>query len=349
MSGFRLDAGARMSLDVAIGTAAAMGDERCGTEHLLFGVIATSRGDMAQLAQVFALDPLRIERSIHNLRGHHCTDANRDAGDPQLSDRARAALEGPALSGFERRSSFDLLVGMLSDSRSGAATVLRHLGVRMSEIRRLAELGAARLGRSEVRDLMAALDRRDGHQEPWWGPVVDAPVTRIPLPNGRPVEISRSHSTIATLDGLVTGPEGFGFTLSFTSRRSWVLPPVWEAREELVPGVGSSHRLEPDVVLVQVHFPDGSSISNRQPTSRWSPERPRAALVRLGQRSLMEQRNDRRIPERRHESCEWWVWPVPESGDLVLDLAWPAEAVRGSIRIDGTELARNAADLRVTG
>lgn len=346
MSGFLLDAGARLSLDVALGTAAAMGDERCGTEHLLFGVIATSRGEMAELAQVFALDTLRLERSILTFRSHRCSAPDEVAEDPPLSSRVRTSLEGPSLSRHQRRSSFDLLVAMIADSRSGAATVLRQLGVRISEIRRLAELGAARLGRAEVKDLIAALNRRDDRHESWWGPAVDAPVTRIPLPHGRPVEISRNRTTVASLDGLVAGPDGFGITLSFTSRRAWVLPPVWEAREELVPGVGASHRLEPDVVLVQVNYPDGSSVSNRRPVSRWSTVRPPAALVRLGDRSSVQTRNDRRIPERRHDTCEWWVWPVPEQGDLVLDLAWPAEAIRGSMRIDGTELARSARQLR---
>ena len=341
-----MDAGARMSLDVALGTAAAMGDERCGTEHLLFGVVATARGDMQQLADVFALDTLRLERAIRILRSDHCGEPVQPPSDPPLSERARVALDGPPLDRHQHRSSFDLLVGMLADSKAGAANVLRQLGVRMSDVRRLAELGAARLGRAEVKDLMAALDRRIGPHHPWWGPDVDAPATRIPLPRGRPVEICRSRSTIATLDGLVVGPDGFGLTVSFTSRRAWVLPPVWEAREELVPGVGNSHRLEPDVVVVQLRYPDGSSISNRQPVLRWAADAPSAALIRLGQRTTVETRNDRRIPERRQDTCDWWVWPIPDRGDIVLDLVWSAEAVRGSLRIDGTELARNAAQLR---
>ena len=44
MTGLQLDAGARMALDVALGTAGAMGDERCGTEYLLFGAVATASG-----------------------------------------------------------------------------------------------------------------------------------------------------------------------------------------------------------------------------------------------------------------------------------------------------------------
>ncbi len=346
MSGFLLDAGARRSLDVALGTAAAMGDERCGTEHLLFGVIATARGDMAELATVFALDTLRLERSIHILRSHRYAEREELTGDPPLSERARHVLIGPSLSRHENRSPFDLLVGMIEDSKSGAVTVLRHLGVRRTDIRRLAELGAARLGRSEVKDLMAALDRRIGRHQPWWGPAVDAPVTHIPLPDRSPVEITRSRSAIATLDGLVAGPDGFGLTLTFSSRQSWVLPPIWEAREELVPGVGVSHRLEPDVVELELRYVDGSVLSNRAPASRWSAERPAGALVKLGQQSSLQSRNDRRIAEQRTDTCEWWAWPVPVGGELILDLAWPAEAIRGSLRIDGTELARNAQQMR---
>ena len=60
MEGAPLDAAARIALEVALGTAAAMGDERCGTEYVLFGVVATASGDMAEQCELFALDTRRI-------------------------------------------------------------------------------------------------------------------------------------------------------------------------------------------------------------------------------------------------------------------------------------------------
>ncbi|MFQ5557235.1 MAG: hypothetical protein ACE5GB_06980 [Acidimicrobiales bacterium] len=348
MSGFLLDAGARMALDVALGTAGAMGDDRCGTEYLLFGLVATARGDMAELADVFALDTLRLERSIHTLRADWCSAAHDVTLDPPMSERAKAALEAASLSGAQRRGCFDVLVGVLADPASGAATVLRHLGVRIGELRRLAELGAARLGRAEVEGLIAALDRRSDASQPWWGPAREDPVARISLPRGRSVEIARSQSAVATLDGLVAGPDGFGITISLTSRRSWVLPPVWEPREELVAGEGSRSRLEPDVVVIDLRYADGTELSNRELRNRWSSVAPgTAVLVRLGQRTTEETRNDRRIATRRVDTVEWWVWPLPEPGDVHLELSWPAEAVAGTVRIDAEALRRRAETLEV--
>lgn len=349
MSEFLLDSGAQMALDVALGAAGAMGDERCGTEHLLFGIVATRRGDMAKLAEFFALDTLRVERSIRAIRAERSPVSQHLYEDPQMSERLVRALGGPVLARKELRSSFELLEGVLADPRSGAAQVLRHLGVRIGEVRRLAELGSARLGPREVEDLVAALDRRTNHHLPWWGPRADAPAVRVSLPEGRPVQIARNRSTTATLDALVAGPDGFGLTLSLSSRRPWLLPPLWEAREALVPGTGATHRVEPDIVLVQLRFPDGSSISNQPPGPRWTAEAPAAALVRLGHRLEVDRRNDRRIPERRHDTCDWWVWPLPERGDLILDLVWRAEAVRGSVRIDAAQLAGHARELGRVG
>ena len=180
MSELQLDAGARMALDVALGTAGAMGDERCGTEYLLFGAVATATGDMSELCELFALDTARLERSIMALRGHHFDPDPDGHIDPPLSPRAELALHGKSLSGDSRRSAFDLLLGCLNDPRSGAATALRHLGVRLVEIRRLVELGAARLDKSEVASLISVLDRRHEAHYVSWGPGPEAAVARVP-------------------------------------------------------------------------------------------------------------------------------------------------------------------------
>jgi len=59
MSGLFLDADALHTLDVALGTAVAMGDEHCGTEHLLCGIITTSSGETTELVELFVLDTFR--------------------------------------------------------------------------------------------------------------------------------------------------------------------------------------------------------------------------------------------------------------------------------------------------
>lgn len=346
MSSLQLDAGARMALDVALGTAGAMGDERCGTEYLLFGAVATASGDLAELCDLFALDTARLERAIVALRGHHFEPSADGDVDPPLSPRAELALHGRSLSGGERRSAFDLLLGCLNDPRSGAATVLRHLGVRLGEIRRLVELGAAQLDKDEVAKLIAALDRRQVVHYGWWGPEVDASVARIGATT-TPRLVARSRTAEITLDTVVAGPDGFGLTLTVTSLGPWVLPPTWETIEYLSPGVGAEHRLVPEVITVDLRFADGSRVSNRAGNPRWRADLPGpGALVRLGTKKVIEDRNDRRRPVRHVETTEWWAWPVPLGGAIALDVRWPAEAVEGATVIDGDAIAAEAAALR---
>ena len=324
-----------------------MGDERCGTEYLLFGVVATATGDMAELCELFALDTMRIERAIQALRGHRFEPLAAGHLDPPLSNRAVLSTHRESASGNERRSTMDLMLGCLSDPRSGASTVLRHLGVRLGEIRRLVELGAARLDRTEVQELIASLDRRRPVRNAWWGPSDDASVMRVGLPNGRPIVIGRSQTAEATLDSLVTGPDGFGMTISMTSHDSWVLPPEWEPTELLMPGVGSEMRLAPDVVTIDLRYGDGAIISNRDGGSRFRRDVPTpGTLVRLGTRKVVEDRNDRRRPVRHVETTEWWVWPLPTGDHVQLELAWPAEAVHGIIELDGRAIASRASGLR---
>ena len=347
MAALQLDAGARMALDVALGTAGAMGDERCGTEYLLFGAVATASGDMSELCELFALDTARLERAIVAIRGHRFEPVAEGHADPPMSPRAELAIHGTSLSGSDRRSTFDVILGCLADPRSGAATVLRHLGVRLGEIRRPVELGAARLDRREVENLIAALDRRDETHHSWWGPQSDAAVARVGLPNHRPQLIARSQTAELTLDALVAGPDGFGLTLTVSSLGDWLLPPAWESVEHLSPGVGAEHRLVPEIVTVDLHYPDGTHLSNCRTNPRWRSEIPRpGALVRLGTRRVVEDRNDRRRSVRHVETTEWWAWPLPIDGDVRLDVRWAAEAAEGSVDLDGAAIAERSATLR---
>ncbi len=348
MSGFALEPDARLALDVALGTAGASGDEQCGTEHLLFGVVATASGEVAELGELFALDTMRVERGLRALRVHHCHPDNITDDDPPLSPRAQLALDSSPLSGTAGLTAFDLLVAVMNDPRSGAATVLRSLGVRLGDIRRLARLGAAKLDHEEVAGLIAALDRRTEAHLPWWGPDgEDGSLARVPLgPNARRL-LARSDTAVATLDGVVAGPNGFGLTVTITSCDDWVLPPQWEPTEELIPGVGAVHRTSPDVVTIDLR--DGAEIviSNREPRARWRADEPDpGSMIRLGTRSVVDDRNDRRTPARRAETSEWWIWPLPQTDRLELWFEWPAEALQGVIDIDATEITSRAAALR---
>ena len=335
-----------MALDVALGTAAAMGDERCGTEYVLFGVVATASGDMAELCELFALDTRRIERAIQALRGHRFEPRAEGHEDPPLSPRVELALGAESLSGSERRSPFDLLLGCVRDPRAGAATVLRHLGVRIGEIRRLAELGAAQLDRDEIERLIAALDRRRDVHSAWWGPAADATVARIGSARERPRLIARSDTTEVTLDTMVVGPHGFGLSITMVSLRAWVLPPTWEPIELLTPGVGAEHRMAPEVVTLSLAYPDGTRLSNLDGGSRFRSDLPSpGTLVRLGTRRVVEDRNDRRRAVRHTETTEWWAWPLPLGGEIELAVHWPAEAVDGRLGLDGDAIAARAAAL----
>lgn len=347
MSGFALEADARLALDVACGTAGAMGDDHCGTEHLLFGLAATAADEFAELAELFALDVTRVERALVALRAHRCRPGEDDVPDPNLSSRAEIALLSSPAAGEGGLGAFDLLAALLSDPRSGAAAVLRTLGVRIGDIRSLAELGAARLGHDEVEGLMAALDRRGDTHRPWWGPPDGGRLAWVDLSDGSHRLLGRSETAVATVDRLVASRQGFGLTITITSCEEWLLPPRWEPAEELIPGVGSVHRREPDVVIIDLQLgEDGRVVSNRAPSTRWRADEPRAGtLVRLGSRSVVDERNDRRRATRRAETSEWWVWPLPERGPIEISLDWPAEALNGVLELDADEIRGAAVSL----
>lgn len=347
MTGLHLDAGARLVLDVALGTAGAMGDDHCGTEHLLFGVVATARGDMAELIELFALDTLRVERALNEVKSRDRTDWVDEHHDPPLTPRAEMAVSGHSWSGDDEISRFDVLVALLEDPRSGAAMVLRQLGVRVGDVRRLAELGAARLEPSEVEGLIASLDRRDERHRPWWGPSPDGPVAAVTLADRTPIELARSESAVASLDGVVTGSTGFGFTIAVTSRRDWVLPPRWEPTEMLVPGLGAEHRVEPELVTIDLRYADGTLLTNRTPGVRWRSDPPtHGALVRLGGRTVVDERNDRRVAPRRSVTSDWWAWPLPTEGEVSVLVEWKAEAMGGSVVLDAAAITARSGELR---
>ena len=66
----------------------------------------------------------------------------------------------------------------------------------------------------------------------------------------------------------------------------------------------------------------------------------------LGTRSIIDDRNDRRVAARRSETAEWWAWPLPVEGSVSILIEWRAEALRGSVTLDPADIAGAASSLR---
>jgi hypothetical protein len=331
-----LDDAARLALDVALGTAAALGDHLCGTEYLLLGIFATARGEMAEVGELFVLDELRIERAIQSVREGNFCGAEYD-GDPPLSPRARAAARTKRHDGTGPTGVFELLAGALADDTSGACDVLRELGVRPDEVRRLAAYGTRHLTKEEAAVLLEMLDRRraDRHR-PWWGPAPETELAPFPLDGRQAIEIARSISAVATLDSFHVADAGFSFRLHVESLRPWVLPPALEPPEILIPGSPPSHRVSPDMLRLELVFADGERVDNLTPVERWRAERPSTPiLLPLSTHTEITRTNDRRRVEHRVITTDWWVWPLPAPGTIEVRLDWPAEVLSGLTSFDG--------------
>lgn len=331
MDPFALDDHAQLALEVAKHAALANGDSRCGTEYLLYGLVATARGDVVELIELFALNTLRVDRAIERML------ESREMGDPsasrtpELTERAIAALSTPRLDGRGPTGSFELLHGLLLDDESGACDVLRDLGVQPDEARRLVGYGIRHLTREEIDDLLATLDRRESDHRSWWGP---DPTTRISSIR-TPLHVGSSDSARVDLTALGSDGAGLGFTLTIRSLRTWVLPPMFAPEEALIPGHGARYNDGPDFFLLQLVFPDGTVLDNRSVSDRFvtnQPEAPR--LLRIGQRDEHINLNDRRQHDQHVITGDWWVWPQPTPGPIEVRVDWPAEAVAGSVTFD---------------
>ena len=334
-----LDQRARLALDVAIGTAGASGDPQCGTEHLLFGLIATADKEMGELSDLFALNTLRIERGLRELAPASAVGPLTGSR-PGLSTRAQRALTNPHRDGDSLVAPFDVLYEILGDEGSGASQVLRALGVRIDEVRRLAGYGMRRLSPEQIESVITSLNRRsDANHRPWWGPSAEEQLTTMaPTPDG-PLELARSRTTIVTLRTVAGGQDGFGFTLCLESTEPWLLDPVLVPGELLVPGQGSKALLGPDLVRVELTFADGSVVDNRAPVARYERERPFGGrLVLLGHRREVTKLNDRRHPLRQLVIADWWVHPRPAAGTIQFRVDWPAESVSGLGSFDARAL-----------
>ncbi len=345
---FELDDNSRAALEAAHQIAASLGDDQCGTEHLLFGVMATAGDEMTELQELFALDPLRIERAIQRLSEHRFTlDVAGDQSLP-LSARATKALATLRADGTGPTGVFELLHGMLRDDASGACQVLRALGVRPEEVRRLAAYGTRHLSEDQVANLMDALDRRTEEDfRPWWGPKPSAAIETLAFGDGDgSMEVARSESALVTVRTLAVTDHGFGLTISIESLSPWLLPPVLQPSEVLIPGSRPEHVSGPEVLEVELAFEDGTTVSNRIPAPRWDGEAPDTChLMYLGHRAEVIAFNDRRRSEKRTITSDWWAWPLPDGGPVEVRVTWPAESIRGAASFDSAPLLNAATQL----
>ncbi len=332
---FDLDDHARLALDVAQHAALANGDAHCGTEYLLYGLVATARGEIVELMELFALNTLRVDRAIERLMEQRHAAGVFESGPPILSSRARAALATPRLDNNGPTGPFELLHGLLADSDSGACHVLRGLGVQPEEALRLIAYGMRHLSKAEIDELIATLDRRSEEHMAWWGPNPTTQLRALRIDGLTPLTLAASESAVVELTAMGTDRNGFGFTVTTKSLRSWVLPPVFSPEEALVPGHGARYSDGPDFFLLQLILPDGSVLDNRRIEPRYALETPaRPRLVRLGQRDERTTLNDRRRPDQHVITADWWAWPMPTLGSIEVRVDWPAESISGVTSFD---------------
>ena len=339
---FLLDDHAALALQVARHAALANGDERCGTEYLLYGIVATARDEISELVELFALNTLRIDRAIEQMMEARGVIPS-PAVEPFLTDRAIASLETPRIDGNGPTGLFELLHGMLLDGDSGACQVLRQLGVQPFEARRLVSYGLRHLSREQIDDLLTTLDRRGGGHRAWWGPDPQRRLEAVRTPGVVPLPVANSDSAQIELSAFGSDDFGFGFTMTIRSLRDWVLPPVFGLEEDLVPGKGAQYKPGPDFMLVSLKMPDGSVLDNRSVVERFElsqPAQPR--LLCLGQRDEQIHLNDRRSSRQHSITSDWWVWPQAEWGTVELEIHWPAEALEGTASFDVSVLRASA-------
>lgn len=339
---FSLDDHAALALQVARHAALANGDERCGTEYLLYGIVATARDEISELVELFALNTLRIDRAIEQMMEQRGAVPS-PAVEPYLTERARVSLATPRIDGDGPTGLFELLHGMLLDEDSGACQVLRQLGVQPHEARRLVSYGLRHLSRDQIDDLLTTLDRRGGGHRAWWGPDPARRLEAVRTPGLVPLSVAGSDSASVELTAFGSDEFGFGFTMTVQSLRDWVLPPVFSPEEALVPGQGAQYKPGPDFMLITLTMPDGSVLDNRKIFSRFELSRPaEPRMLCLGQRDEQIILNDRRLCRQHVITSDWWVWPRCELGMISIDVNWPAESVQGTASFDLSILGSSA-------
>lgn len=327
-----LDDEAQLALSVGLHSAIANGESVCGTDYLLYGLVVTAKADLADLADVFALNPLRVDHAIDRLMEKRLSLGGTGDGSPRLSEEAIVALQTPRLDGDGPTGVFEVMKGAIAHDDSNACIILRDLGIVPDKVRRLVDYGAKHLTPEQVQDLLSSLDRRDEKHRPWWGPSSD---DRLSWSKGPTTAIARSESAQATLSGVFVEGDGVGLRLSVTSTSNWLLPPVFIPQESLVPGEGAVYNDGPDFLLVRMDMADGTVIDNRAAGDRFceaEPERPRIVLLR--QKREIISFNDRRLAAKELVIADLWAWPSGPDARFQLSVDWPAESLSGSIALD---------------
>ena len=153
-----------------------------------------------------------------------------------MSARAQRALRTPRIDGTGPTGVFELLHGLCDDESSGACQVLRQLGVRPAELRRLVAYGTRHLEPEQLDELLDALDRRDTGHRPWWGPEPEAAMETMAFTDGQPLELARSESAVVTLERFAR--------VARRARTAVLCGVVWA----LLVGVGSFYWADPELV-----------------------------------------------------------------------------------------------------
>lgn len=335
---YSLDDHAALALQVARHAALANGDERCGTEYLLYGIVATARGEVAELVELFALSTLRLDRAIEQMMDERSVIPS-PATEPVLTERSDEALRTPRIDHGGPTGVFELFHGLLIDEQSGACQVLRQLGVQPHEARRLVSYGLRHLSREQIDDLLTTLDRRGGGHRAWWGPDPSRQLQAVRTPGVVPLAVAKSESAQIEITAFGSDDFGFGFTMTVRSLRDWVLPPVFTPEEALVPGLGATYKPGPDFMLVSLTMPDGSTLDNKKVLNRYDLSQPGdPRLICLGQRDELIRLNDRRLSSQHIITGDWWVWPQCDHGQVEITVDWPAEAIEGTAVFDSRVL-----------
>jgi hypothetical protein len=134
------------------------------------------------------------------------------------------------------------------------------------------------------------------------------------------------------------------------SSRPWVLPPIIDPPEILVPGSMARRRLGPEMLRFELVFADGARVSNTSPIERWRPETPAGpSLTLLDTRMETYSPNDRRAYEQRRVMARWWVSPLPVPGTIEVRVDWPAEVLSGVVAFDARPMLNQVGDRRSIG
>jgi hypothetical protein len=173
------------------------------------------------------------------------------------------------------------------------------------------------------------------------GPVDGLPEWREPpsdvAPASAPVErrIARGAGGAVLLSRVACYPNGIVFDLLVALPGESPDPPQFLLGPEVAMPHGRPPALPPEALQLRVRYADGREATNftiPNVRSHWKLGQPPAALAWRGTKTFVGA-----------AKLEWWLWPLPSSGDLEITCEWPILGIAATAnRIDG-ELLRHAA------